>query len=56
MEQRSHTARPIRVAIIGASAPSSYLYGPIIGVLPHEVELVSVWGRSAESTAQLGTN
>jgi predicted dehydrogenase len=54
MEQRSRIARPIRVAIIGASARSSYLYGPIIGALPLEVELVSVWGRSAESAARLG--
>ena len=56
MEQRSRTAPPIRVAIIGASARSSYLYGPIIGALPHEVELVSVWGRSTESAARLGAD
>lgn len=56
MEQRSRTARPIRVAIIGASARSSYLYGPIIAALPHEVELVAVWGRSTESAARLGVD
>jgi predicted dehydrogenase len=54
MEQRSRGAAPIRVAIIGASARSGYLYGPLVQALPREVELVAIWGRSAERAAQLG--
>ncbi len=45
---------PMRVAIIGTSARSDYLYGPILQALPDDVLLVSVWGRSAESARQLG--
>ena len=44
---------PIRVAIIGTSARSSYLYGPLIKALPQEVELVGVWGRSLEKSRAL---
>ncbi len=44
---------PIRVAIIGTARRSDYLYGPILKALP-DVELVSVWGRSAESVRRLG--
>ena len=44
---------PIRVAIIGTAKRSDYLYGPILQALPHEVELVSVWGRSKDSTQKL---
>ncbi len=43
----------IRVAIIGTSARSDYMYGPLLRALPG-VELVSVWGRSAESARRLG--
>ncbi len=43
----------IRVAIIGTARRSDYLYGPILKALPG-VELVSVWGRSAESVRRLG--
>ena len=46
--------RPLRVAIIGTAARSDYLYGPILQALPHEVELVSVWGRSEASAQRLG--
>lgn len=46
--------QPLRVAIIGTAKRSDYLYGPIIAALPNEVELVSVWGRSAESARRLG--
>ncbi len=42
-----------RIAIIGTAARSDYLYGPILKALPG-VELVSVWGRSADSTRKLG--
>ncbi|MBX3009990.1 MAG: Gfo/Idh/MocA family oxidoreductase [Caldilineaceae bacterium] len=45
---------PLRVAIIGTGRRSDYLYGPIIQALPQAVELVSVWGRSAESAQRLG--
>ena len=45
---------PLRVAIIGTARRSDYLYGPIVQALPDEVELVSVWGRSAESAKRLG--
>jgi predicted dehydrogenase len=45
---------PLRVAIIGTAARSSYMYGPILKALPAEVELVSTWGRSADSARRLG--
>ncbi|HXF61653.1 MAG TPA: Gfo/Idh/MocA family oxidoreductase, partial [Caldilineaceae bacterium] len=45
---------PLRVAIIGTARRSDYLYGPILAALPQEVELVSVWGRSADSARRLG--
>ncbi|MFN2236336.1 MAG: Gfo/Idh/MocA family oxidoreductase, partial [Anaerolineales bacterium] len=47
------TKTPLRVAIIGTAKRSDYLYGPIIRALPEEVELVSVWGRSQDSTQRL---
>jgi predicted dehydrogenase len=47
------TKTPLRVAIIGTAKRSDYLYGPIIQALPEEVELVSVWGRSQDSTQRL---
>ena len=50
----SQEKRPVRVAIIGTAARSDYLYGPILQALPHEVELVSVWGRSEASAQRLG--
>ncbi len=45
---------PLRVAIIGTGRRSSYLYGPLINALPHETQLVSVWGRSEEKARALG--
>lgn len=45
---------PLRVAIIGTGRRSDYLYGPIVQALPEMVELVAVWGRSAESARRLG--
>ena len=45
---------PLRVAIIGTARRSDYLYGPIVKALPHEVELVAVWGRSVNSAQRLG--
>jgi len=47
------TKQPVRVAIIGTAKRSSYMYGPLIRALPGDVELVSVWGRSADSTRRL---
>ena len=46
-------AKPIRVTIIGTAARSDYLYGPILQGLTGDVELVSVWGRSPDSTRRL---
>ena len=45
---------PLRVAIIGTSRRSDYLYGPLVKALPEAVELVAVWGRSADSARRLG--
>jgi len=45
---------PLRIAIVGTGKRSDYLYGPIIRALPHEVELVAVWGRSEASAQRLG--
>ncbi len=45
---------PTRIALIGTAARSDYLYGPILAGLAGEVELVSVWGRSAASARGLG--
>lgn len=47
-------ARPLRVAIIGTSKRSSYLYGPLLKALPQQTLLVSVWGRSTCSARHLG--
>ncbi len=47
-------AEPLRVAIIGTAPRSSYLYGPILRGLGPSVQLVSVWGRSADSARRLG--
>lgn len=47
---------PLRVAIIGTGRRSDYLYGPIVRALPHEVDLVAVWGRSEASAKHLGEN
>ena len=43
----------VRVAIVGTGSRSSYMYGPILQALP-DVELVSVWGRSEDSSRHLG--
>jgi predicted dehydrogenase len=45
---------PLRVAIIGTAKRSDYLYGPLIKALPEDVELVSIWGRSADLVERLG--
>lgn len=45
---------PLRVAIIGTAKRSDYLYGPMIKSMPEDIELVSVWGRGAESVERLG--
>lgn len=45
---------PLRLAIIGTSRRSDYLYGPIVAALPEKVELVSVWGRSTDSARRSG--
>ena len=46
--------QPLRVAIIGTAKRSDYLYGSLIKAMPDEVELVSVWGRQADSAERLG--
>jgi predicted dehydrogenase len=48
--------RPLRAAIIGTARRSDYLYGPLLKALPGDVELVAVWGRSAESARRLGAS
>ena len=50
----TQSKQPLQVAIVGTSARSDYLYGPILKALPEEVELVSIWGRSADSARRLG--
>lgn len=50
----TQTKQPLRVAIIGTARRSDYLYGPLLKALSDEVQLVSVWGRSSESTRRLG--
>jgi predicted dehydrogenase len=52
--KQNQDGKPIRVAIIGTSPRSSYLYGPLLAALPEEVTLVSVWGRSEASARKLG--
>jgi predicted dehydrogenase len=47
---------PLRVAIIGTAKRSNYLYGPLIKALPHDVQLVSVWGRSEDSIQSLSNS
>jgi predicted dehydrogenase len=48
------TDLPLRVALIGTGSRAGYLYGPLLKALAGELELVSVWGRSAESARRLG--
>lgn len=50
----THSRDPLRIAIIGTAARAEYMYAPILKALPAEVELVSVWGRRAESARRLG--
>lgn len=50
----SSSRLPLRVAIVGTGRRAAYLYGPIIKALPDEAQLVSVWGRRAESATRLG--
>lgn len=54
MAEQTAGKEPLRVAIIGTAARSDYLYGPLIRALPHDVELVAVWGRSEGSARALG--
>src|SRR5689334_2127832 len=44
---------PIRVALVGTARRAAGMYGPILRALPG-VELVAVWGRSADSARRLG--
>src|SRR3954468_7989530 len=44
---------PIRVALIGTARRAAGMYGPILRAMPG-VELVAVWGRSADSARRLG--
>jgi predicted dehydrogenase len=54
MTSSTSVRRPLRVAIVGTSARSGYLYGPLIKALPDEVELVAVWGRHDAPARRLG--
>ncbi len=45
---------PLRVAIVGTSTRSDYLYGPLLKAMPEHTTLVAVWGRSVESARKLG--
>jgi predicted dehydrogenase len=45
---------PLRTAIIGTAARSSYMYGRLLRVLSDDLELVAVWGRSEASARRLG--
>jgi predicted dehydrogenase len=47
------TQDPLRVAIIGTGRRSSYLYAPLLRAMP-QVQLASVWNRSAEKAQALG--
>ncbi len=44
---------PVRIALIGTSRRTSYLYWPLLRAMP-EVKLVSIWGRSADKARALG--
>ena len=44
---------PLRVSIIETAARSNYLYGSLLNALSDEIELVSVWERSKDSTQAL---
>jgi predicted dehydrogenase len=44
----------IRFAIIGTGKRSDTLYAPLLNILKEHVELVGIWGRSAEKTRNLG--
>jgi predicted dehydrogenase len=50
----SKNDQPVRVAIIGTGARSSYMYGPLLKQLSDSAELVAVWGRSEKSVRHLG--
>jgi predicted dehydrogenase len=54
MDASSRAGRPLRAAIIGTAARSSYLYGRLLPVLSEDVELVAVWGRNEASARRLG--
>ncbi len=45
----------LRIAIVGTSKRSEYMYANIIRGMGDELELVAVWGRSESSAARLGT-
>lgn len=47
------TPDPLRVALIGAGRRSAHLYAPLLRAMP-QVQLVSVWSRSAERAQALG--
>jgi len=44
----------IRFALVGGSARSEYLYGPLLTLLTEEVDLVAVWSRSEARAQTLG--
>ena len=54
MSEVTPAGRPLRVAIIGTAARSTYMFGRLLPVLADEVELVAVWGRSEPPARRLG--
>jgi predicted dehydrogenase len=54
LEDKMVKQEPLRVAIIGTSKRSDYLYGPLLRSMSDRALLVSVWGRSLESARHLG--
>ena len=44
----------IRFALVGGSARSEYLYGPLLTLLTEEIDLVAVWSRSEARARTLG--
>ena len=53
-ERREAMTSRLRVALIGTSARTASMYLPILRALQHEVELVAVWSRRADSARAVG--
>jgi predicted dehydrogenase len=44
----------IRVALVGTSKRTDYLYGPLLALFQKDVEFVGIWGRSEDKTKASG--